>query len=302
LLGAPWITASFTLNNQLRFQGSANYAMVGITGGAILNIALDPILIFGCNMGIAGAAWATVVSQFLSFCVLLIGCTKGGNLRPRISHVQLKFYYYNMIFRGGLPSLARQGLASVATICLNRAAGPYGDAAIAAMGVVQRITMFGSSAMIGFGQGFQPVCGFNFGAGLHGRVKQGFWFCVKTSGGFLLALSAAGFIFAPQLIALFRDDPQVIAYGTTALRFQCVTFSSLGWVIMSNMYLQTIGRTVPATFLAMARQGVFFIPLVWLLSSTLGMLGIQMSQMVADIFTLAFAIPIQLKVMREYTS
>jgi len=170
------------------------------------------------------------------------------------------------------------------------------------MGVVQRITMFGSSAMIGFGQGFQPVCGFNFGAGLPSRVKQGFWFCVKTSGGFLLALSAAGFIFAPQLIALFRDDPQVIAYGTTALRFQCVTFSSLGWVIMSNMYLQTIGRTVPATFLAMARQGVFFIPLVWLLSSTLGMLGIQMSQMVADIFTLAFAIPIQLKVMREYTS
>ena len=174
LLGAPWMTSSLVLNNQLRFQGSAAYAMVGITSGAVLNIGLDPLLIFVLDLGIAGAAWATIISQFVSFCLLLIGCTKGGNLQIHLSHVKLKPYYYLWIFKGGLPSLARQGLASVATICLNQAARTYGDAAIAAMGVVQRIMMFGGSAMIGFGQGFQPVCGFNYGAGhLYGGGPAG---------------------------------------------------------------------------------------------------------------------------------
>ena len=299
LFGAPWMTASLVLNNQLRFQGSAAYGMVGITTGAVLNIGLDPLLIFVLDMGIAGAALATIISQFVSFCLLLVGCNRGGNLHIHISRVQLKASYYAMIVRGGLPSLARQGLASVATICLNQAAGSFGDAAIAAMSVVQRITMFGASAMIGFGQGFQPVCGFNYGANRYDRVREGFWFCVKSSFCFLLAVSALGFAFAPNLIALFRDSPEVIACGTVALRLQCVTFCSMAWVVMSNMMLQTIGRTVPATFLAMARQGVFFIPLVWILSSTLGLLGIQMTQMVSDLLTLLCAIPIQLKVLRE---
>ena len=302
LIGAPWMTASLVLNNQLRFQGSAAYGMVGITSGAVLNIALDPLLIFGLDMGVAGAALATIISQFVSFCLLLAGCNKGGNLHIHISRVQLKWSYYSQIIRGGLPSLARQGLASIATICLNLAAKPYGDAAIAAMGVVQRIMMFGGSAMIGFGQGFQPVCGFNYGAKLYDRVKKGFWFCVRTSTVFLFAIGALGFAFAPQLVALFRDSPEVISIGAAALRFQCVTFCFQGWVVMSNMMLQTIGRTVPATFLAMARQGIFFIPLVWILSHTLGLTGIQMSQMVSDLLTLACAIPIQIKVLRELSA
>ena len=299
LIGAPWMTASLVLNNQLRFQGSAAYGMVGIVSGAILNIGLDPLLIFVFDMGIAGAAWATICSQFVSFCLLLVGCSRGGNLRIRISRVQLKWAYFKRIIQGGLPSLGRQGLASVATICLNQAAGPYGDAAIAAMSVVQRIMMFGASTMIGFGQGFQPVCGFNYGAKLYKRVRDGFWFCVKTSTVFLLAVSILGFAFAPQLIALFRDSPEVIAFGSTALLFQCVTFWFQGLTVMSTMMLQTMGRTVPATFLAMARQGIFFIPLVWILSCTLGFLGVQMTQPVSDVLTLACAIPIQLKVLRE---
>ncbi|MDD3346957.1 MAG: MATE family efflux transporter [Oscillibacter sp.] len=302
LLGAPWMTSSLVLNNQLRFQGSAAYAMVGITSGAILNIGLDPLLIFTFDMGVAGAAWATIISQFLSFCLLLAGCARGGNLRIHVSRVQFKWSYYAMIVRGGLPSLARQGLASVATICLNQAAGPFGDAAIAAMGVVQRIMMFGASAMIGFGQGFQPVCGFNYGARLYDRVKQGFWFCVKSSTAFLCAIGALGFVFAPQLIAVFRDDPEVIACGVAALRFQCVTFCFQGWIVMSNMMLQTIGRTAPATFLAMARQGIFFVPLVWILSALFGMVGIQVTQAVSDCLTLLCAVPIQLKVLREFSS
>ena len=299
LFGAPWMTSSLVLNNQLRYQGSAAYAMVGIASGAVLNIALDPILIFTLRLGVAGAAWATIVSQFVSFCLLLAGCTRGGNLHLHISRVKRKPEYYVQIVRGGLPSLARQGLASVAAICLNRAAGAYGDAAIAAMGVVQRITMFGGSAMIGFGQGFQPVCGFNYGAKLYSRVKEGFWFCVKTSTVFLLAVSALGFVFAPRLIALFRDDPEVVACGAMALRCQCVTLTAMSWTTMSNMMLQTIGRTASATFLAMARQGIFFIPLVYILSAALGLLGVEMTQAVSDVLTLASAIVIQRRALRE---
>lgn len=298
LIGAPWMTTSLVLNNQLRFQGSAIYGMVGIASGAVLNIALDPILIFGFDMGVAGAALATIISQFVSFCLLLIGCSRGGNLHIHISRVQLKRSYFAMILKGGLPSLARQSLASIATICLNQAAGPYGDAAIAAMGVVQRITMFGASAMIGFGQGFQPFCGFNYGAQLFDRVKKGFWFCVRSSTMFLFAVAAAGFLFAPQLIALFRDDPQVISIGAAALRFQCVTFFFHGWIVMSGMMTQTIGLTGPATFLAIARQGLFFIPLVWILSAAFGITGIQMTQAVSDLLTLLCSVPLQLKALK----
>ena len=299
LLGAPWMTASLVLNNQLRFQGSAVYGMLGITSGAVLNIGLDPLLIFVFDMGVAGAAWATIISQFVSFCLLLVGCTRGGNLRLHISKVRFKWVYFKTIIQGGLPSLARQGLASIATICLNRAAGPYGDAAIAAMSVVQRIMTFGASAMIGFGQGFQPVCGFNFGAQLYDRVKEGFWFCVKTSTVFLFVVGALGFLFAPEIVAVFRDSPDVIAFGATALRFQCVTFCFQGWITMGNMVLQAIGRTVPATFLAMARQGIFFIPLVFILSAALGFLGVQMCQSVSDLITLLCAVPLQCRIMRE---
>ncbi len=298
LLGAPWMTASLVLNNQLRFQGGALYAMVGITTGAVLNIALDPLFIFVFDLGVAGAGWATIISQAVSFFLLLLGCTRGGNIKIRFRNFRFSGYYYKMILKGGLPSLARQCLASLATITLNHASRGYGDAVIAAMGVVQRITMFGASAMLGFGQGFQPVCGFNFGAGLYDRVRRGFRFSVKISTLILTVMGTLGFVFAPQLIALFRDDPEVIACGTWALRFQCVTFPLQGWIVSSNMLQQSIGRTVPATFLAVARQGLFFIPSVLLLPMLFKLTGIQLAQSVSDTMTFLTALPIQLYVLK----
>lgn len=298
LIGAPWMTASLVLNNQLRYQGSAMYAMVGIVTGAVLNIGLDYLMIIVWGMGVAGAGWATIISQFVSFCLLYIGCQRGGNIRIQLSLVRFRLFYFREIVRGGLPSLARQGLASFATICLNHVAGSYSDAAIAAMGVVQRIMMFGASTMIGFGQGFQPVCGFNYGAKLYHRVRQGFWFCVKTSLIFLSAVSVLLFLFAPWLISVFRDDPDVIACGTAALRFQCLTFPAQSWIVMSNMMEQSIGRTVPATFLSTARQGIFFIPAVLLLSHLFGLMGLQMAQSVADFCTLLCALPIHFHVLK----
>ncbi|MCI6639214.1 MAG: MATE family efflux transporter [Pygmaiobacter massiliensis] len=300
LIGAPWMTASLVLNNQLRFQGSAFYGMIGITSGAVLNIALDPIFIFVLDMGIGGASLATILSQLVSFFLLLAGCRRGGNLPLRLKNVSFKLYFYKEILRGGLPSFFRQSIASVATICMNLAAGGWGDAAIAAMSIVNRVTMFANSALIGFGQGFQPVCGFNYGAKFYGRVREAFWFCLKVAVGALVLLSAVGFLFAPQIIAIFRrTDPDVIAIGTLALRCQCLTFPLFSWVVLDNMMLQTIGKALPASILALARQGIFFLPALALLVPALGLLGVQIALPVSDICTFLLSLPIGMHTLRQ---
>ena len=300
LIGAPWMMASLVLNNQLRFQGSAFYSMVGIATGAVINIGLDPLLIFTFKMGIAGAALATIISQFVSFCLLLAGTQRGGNLRVRPGNFSPNAKYLKAIVNGGMPSLCRQGLNSVGTICLNLGAGVYGDAAIAAMSIVGRIVMFANSCVIGFGQGFQPVCGFCYGAKKYDRVKQAFWFCVRTATVFLCCAAVLAFAFAPQLVAVFRKgDADVLAVGQVALRAQCLTFPLSAWIVLCNMMMQTIGKSVRASFLAMARQGLFFVPMVLILPRLFGLFGLQISQAMADVITFAASIPLQLSVFRE---
>ncbi len=299
LIGAPYMTASLVLNNQLRFQGNAIYAMIGLVSGAVINIALDPLLIFTFDLGVSGAAIATIVSQLVSFVILFIGIFRSNAIDIRIRNFKPTVERYKIIINGGSPSLFRQGLNSVATICLNVAARAYGDYAIAGMSIVTRIMQFANSCLIGFGQGFQPVCGFNYGAKKFDRVREGFWFCVKLSTAVLLVLAAACFAFAPAIVSLFQDDPGVIKVGRIALRLQCITFPLAGWIVMSNMMSQTIGKAIPASFLAMARQGLFFIPAVLILPHFLDILGVELSQAVADAITIAVAIPLQLKIMRE---
>lgn len=285
LFGAPYMTAQLVLNNQIRFQGNAFYSMIGITTGAVLNIVLDPIFIFVLGMGISGAALATIISQFVSFLLLLYGIRVSRCIPIRLRNVYFKLERLKEIAGGGLPSLFRQGLSSFATMTLNIAANPYGDAAIAAMSVVSRIAMFAGSALIGFGQGFQPVCGFNYGAKKYRRVQEAFWFCVKISAVVLFVLAVLGGIFAGQLVEIFRKDPEVIRIGTVALRFQCLTFVLNGWIIMNNMMMQTMGKTTYASILAASRQGLFFIPALLILPGFLGLLGIQMAQAVADVLS-----------------
>ncbi len=300
LVGAPYMTASLVLNNQLRFQGNAMYGMVGIVAGAVINIALDPILIFMCGMGIAGAALATIISQFISFMLLLWVSQRGAGIHISWKNARFSGYFLKEMVRGGVPSLCRQGLGSVATIALNVAAGVYGDAAIAGMSIVSRITMFAYSALIGFGQGFQPVCGFNYGAKLYDRVREAFYFCLKTAAGFLILLSVAGYIGAPQLIELFRKgDPEVTAVGIAALRFSCISFTLSGGIVMSNMLLQSIGMAVRASIVAAARQGLFFLPLIFILPTFLGLRGVEMCQMVSDILTFLLAMPLSISVLNK---
>ena len=300
LLGSPWMVASLVLNNQLRFQGNAVFAMVGITAGAVLNVALDPLFIFTLGMGVGGAALATIISQLVSFVLLALGTGRGDTIRLRLRHFTFKLAVYREILRGGVPSLFRQGLASMATVALSFAAGAFGDTAIAAMSIVGRVMMFAVSAVIGFGQGFQPICGFNYGAKRYDRVREAFWYAARLSFGILLVASAVGILFAPQIVELFlKGHPEVTEIGALALRLQCLLLPFNSFLILSNMMLQTMGLAKEATLVAVSRQGLFFLPAVLLLPTMLGLLGVQMAQTVSDFFSLFITVPITFRVLND---
>ena len=291
-VAAPFMICSFIMNNLLRFQGKALFAMVGITTGGVLNMVLDPVFIFGLDMGTAGAALATGLSQFISFCILLFMCNSREDcisIHPKKFKPTLAIY--GEIIHGGLPSLGRQGIASIATIIMNTMAQPYGDAAIAAMSIVNRFMMFVGSAMIGFGQGYQPVCSYCFGARLYDRVKKACVYCVKVSTIFLLAVSVIGLIFSGNIIQMFRkDDLEVIRIGTLALRLQLLTMPLQGLVVMGgNMTPQSIGYGIRATIVSTARQGWLLIPILLCTVPVFGVLGIQMAQPIADVGTFILA-------------
>ena len=300
LIGCPWMTASLVLNNQLRFQGNALFAMIGIGSGGIINMLLDPLFIFALDMGVSGAALATILSQFISFCLLFIGTRKSDNPKIRFRNFTPRPHYLAEIFRGGAPSLFRQGIGSIATTVLNNAAAAFGDPAIAAMSIVSRVMMFANSLVIGFGQGFQPVCGFNYGAKKYGRVRRGFFFCVKYSTLFLCFTAVLGLLFAPAVISLFRaDDPEVIRIGALAMRLQCVTMPSFGYVMIANMMMQTTAQTTRASLVALSRQGLFFLPLIAVLPLALGLLGIQLAQPIADGLTFILAFVLQTGLLKK---
>lgn len=298
LIGAPFIASSFVLNNLLRFQGSASFAMVGIISGAVFNLGLDPLLILVLDMGVKGAAIATITGQIISFIVLLIGCSKGSNIRIKISDFKPSLSRYYSLFKGGIPSLLRQGLAAVAGILLNRVAGDYSYATIAGLSIVTRISMAANSALIGFGQGFQPVCGMNYGAKKYKRVREGYIFCVKYSFVFLTFLAIVIYIWAPDIVARFRAaDAEVIEVGTKALRYQCLFLPFSSITILTNMMLQTIGKALPASIVSSGRNGWAFIPALYLLSYLFGITGLEMTQAFADIVTVMVAIPVVLPVL-----
>jgi len=303
LIGMPYMAATFVLNLILRFQGSAFFGMLGIGAGGLLNIILDPIFIFKLNMGTGGAALATIISQFVGFCILFFNCGIGGNIKIRLKDFTPKWRIYKEILRGGLPSFYRQALASISMVCLNQAAGQYGDAAIAAMSIVTRTFRFAVSVILGFGQGFQPICGFNYGAKRYDRVWDAFWFCLKTSAVLMAVTGAAGFVFSKQIITFFRkEDLDVITIGARALQFQCIVFPLSAWIIITNMMLQTIGKGTEASILAVSRQGLFFMPAILILPRILGITGIQICQPVADVFSFLVAVPLGIFTLRELRS
>ena len=291
LLGAPFLTASLTLNNQLRLQGNAAYSMVGIVTGAVLNVVLDPLLIFVCDLGIVGAAIATVVGQIVS-CVILFFMTRhGGSIAIRFKNFSPTWQACKEILYGGSPSLNRQGMMCVSVMLLNHAAGSFGDAAIAGMSIVNRVSMLIMAFVIGLGQGFQPVCGFCYGAKLFPRLREAYWFTVKIGFVFLLCCACLGWFFSPQIIRIFRNDLEVIAVGTVALRWQLCTLPLNVFTMSGNMLTQTCRKPVAANILAAARNGLFFIPLIFVLPYLFGLQGVVICQSLSDICAFSLSIP-----------
>ena len=302
LWGAPFVIASCVLNNQMRFQGNALFSMIGLVSGAMLNMGLDPLFIFVFRMGTRGAALATILSQIVSFTVLLVGSYRSDSLNIRLKNLTLSPHYLGNMAAGGLPSLLRQGLGSVAALCLNTAAGAavplsQADASIAAFSIVSRVMFFVFSALLGFGQGFQPVCGYNWGARRYDRVREAYLFCLSVGSLGLLLISLGTFLFAPQIVALFRDDGAVVRIGTVAMRCQSCTLPLMAFVSISNMLFQTTGKTLRATLLAVARQGLTFIPCVLLLPRLIqpALWGVYLSQPMADVMAFVMGLPMILR-------
>ena len=300
LLAAPIMMSSLVMNNILRYEGKASFAMIGLVTGGLLNIALDPLFIFGLGMGTAGAGLATALSQTISFCILLSMFLRGKTVSQfRITAVTHSPAEFGTILMTGMPSFGRQGLNSIGGMLLNIAARGYGDAAVAGMSIVSRIFMFIISVAIGTGQGFQPVAGFNYGAQKYRRVQQACLFTMAASFCFLSVILTACWFNAETLIRLFRDDPEVTAVALPAFRYQCFAMLLQPVIVAGNMLFQSIGKSGRATFLACCRQGVFFIPLILTLPRAFGLLGVEICQPIADVLTFFVTVPFLFPFLRQ---
>ena len=300
LIAAPLMISSLVMNNILRYEGKANFAMIGLVTGGVLNILLDPVFMFALGLGTAGAGIATALSQTVSFFILLSMFLRGKTVSQfRLHSVTREAREFGMILIGGAPSFGRQGLNSIGGMLLNIAARSYGDAAVAGMSIVSRIFMFILSVVIGVGQGLQPVAAFNYGARKFRRVRQAAIFTMGAAFCMLVVLVALCWVDSDALIRLFRDDPEVTAVALPAFYYQCLAILLQPVIVVANMTFQSVGKAGRATFLACCRQGVFFIPLILILPRTLGLVGVETCQPIADVFTFIVSLPFLLAFLNQ---
>lgn len=294
LIAAPFMTGSFALNNLLRYEGLAAKAMVGLISGAVLNIFGDMVFMFGFNMGTAGAGLSTALSQTVGFFILLSMYLRGkSQTRLSVRNADFRPAVVGDIAATGFPSLLRQGLSSISTMILNQQAKPFGDAAIAAMSsIVNRVNFFAFALGLGLGQGFQPVSSFNYGAKKYSRVRKAFWFTVIVSEVLLAAVGAVIFFNTDAIIRLFRDDPEVMMIGSVALKWQCIALLLQPLAVCANMMFQSCGYRLMASLTAMLRSGLYFIPMIMVLSHFLGLTGIQLAQPATDTLLFVTTIPV----------
>ncbi|MBR5377070.1 MAG: MATE family efflux transporter [Lachnospiraceae bacterium] len=280
MLVGPFCSSSFTLNNMLRYEGRAKLGMIGLLSGGILNIGGDALFIFRMNMGIAGAGLSTAISQVISFSLLLFMFLSGKTQsKLSFSNITLKGGILPEIIATGFPSLLRQGLGSLATILINFKAAKYAlDAGVSAMTIVTRVAFFLFAIALGIGQGFQPVCAFNYGAGRYRRQREAYKFTIILAEAVLAVLTLFAMIFSGDLIKVFRDDPKVIEIGTRALRLLCMAQLFLPIVTVTEMLMQSSGKKLPATVLSSLRGGIILIPLLFILPHFYGLAGVQAAQ------------------------
>ena len=300
LIAAPLMISSLVMNNILRYEGKASFAMIGLVTGGVLNIALDPLFMFVFGLGTAGAGIATALSQSISFCILLSMFLRGKTVSQfRLSAVTREARDFGRILLGGAPSFGRQGLNSIGGMLLNLAARGYGDAAVAGMSIVSRIFMFIISVAIGVGQGLQPVASFNYGARKYRRVRQAAIFTIEAAFCMLVVLVGLCWVNGDALIRLFRDDPAVTAVALPAFHYQCLAMLLQPIIVVANMTFQSVGASGRATFLACCRQGVFFIPLILILPRTHGLFGVEICQPIADVLTFLVSLPFLIAFLQQ---
>ena len=300
LIAAPLMISSLVMNNILRYEGKASFAMIGLVTGGVLNIALDPLFMFVFGLGTAGAGIATALSQSISFCILLSMFLRGKTVSQfRLSTVTREARDFGRILLGGAPSFGRQGLNSIGGMLLNLAARSYGDAAVAGMSIVSRIFMFIISVAIGVGQGLQPVASFNYGARKYRRVRQAAIFTIEAAFCMLVVLVGLCWVHGDALVRLFRDDPAVTAVALPAFHYQCLAMLLQPIIVVANMTFQSVGASGRATFLACCRQGVFFIPLILILPRTHGLFGVEICQPIADVLTFLVSLPFLIEFLQQ---
>ena len=296
LIAAPAMASSCVMNNIMRYEGMAKLAMIGLATGGILNIFLDPLFIFAFKLGISGAGLATALSQYISMLILLVFFLK----KKTQSRIALRYFTFRPrviwdIISVGVPSFARQGLNSVSTMLLNIMAAPYGDACIAAMSIVAKIMMFIFSVCIGIGQGFQPVCSFNYGAEKYDRVRQASRFLWIFATVVVSIISAICFLVAPHIVKLFRSEDIIVQIGSQALRYICVAMCLMPTIMAANMTFQSVGMSGKAFFLACAQNGLFFIPLILVLPRFFGITGIEIAQPISFAIAAIVSVPFLVK-------
>ena len=299
LISCPFMVCSLVMNNNLRFEGKAFYSMIGLSAGGILNIFGDWLLINKFHMGVFGAGMSTAISQFISFVLLWIFYCRTAQSRIAIRCISRRARDYLEIVRVGFPSLIRQGLTSISHGILNNLAKPFGDAAIAAMSVVNRFSALVMCVGLGIGQGFQPVAAFNYRAGEHKRVRQGLLFTITTGFIVVLVLSTIGFIFAAPIVRIFQESEAVIRVGVPALRYATVGLLFMPLSIPINMLYQSTRRAGIASFLSLLRSGALLIPTLLITVHFWGLLGVQISQPIADALTGLISLPFILHNVRK---
>lgn len=294
LLACPFMIGSLVLNNNLRYEGKAFYSMIGLSTGGILNIFGDYLLVHVCGFGVFGAGMATAISQTISFCILLFFYLRMAQSTVSIRAISRDIGDYLGICKVGFPSLIRQGLNSISGGLLNNLTKPFGDAAIAAMSVVNRFSSLVMFVGLGIGQGFQPVASFNYQAKRYRRVKKGLIFTTVFGFCLLSVLASLGFIFAEPIVYLFQEHPDVRAIGVPALRYATVGILFLSLSVPVNMLYQSIRRAGIASLLSLLRSGAVFIPALLILHHFFDLTGIQLAQPVADVITGLASIPFML--------
>ena len=287
ILSIPFGLYSLTVYNQLRLCGNVKEGMTGLLFGMITNMILDPVMMFTLKLGFIGAGYATLTGQIVGSFVLTYFSFKSGNISFNLSFNKERIYH---ILAGGMPNFLRQSITSIALILLNITAAKYGDSLLAALTVSSRISAIAYMIMIGWSQGFQPICAMNYGAKKYTRVKDAFKLTSIIGSIFLIFSAIFLYIFSNELVRTMTADSEVVSISVLILHMQCITLPFVGFFAVSSMLLQNIGKYLMASILSVSRQGIFFIPLLYILSSLFSQYGIYLLQPIADILSFALAV------------